>query len=144
MDHSDDARPAKERGGPARPSSWHLHAVVDEQTCDELRGMAARIEQALRELVPILDRCYRVQQQSDAAVGRASSTDEVPHSNSGAGHLSELLYLPAAHVDAAAGENVEDIDDIAWLKARATLGLDDFPIGRGEAEPTASANVDRR
>lgn len=124
MEQSDDAPPAQ-------------HAVVDEQTRDELGRLAARIEQAIRELAPILDRCYRIQRQIDAGVGGASGTGEVPHIHSGARHLSDLLYLLAAHVDAAAGENVEDIYDVAWLKAaRAALGLDEFPMleKRGPAD----------
>ena len=62
-------------------------------------------------------------------MSRASSTGEVPHIHSSARRLSDLLYLLAAHVDAPAGGNVEDIFDVAWLQAaRAELGLDEFQM----------------
>ena len=134
---------------PDAPPAWlNLHAVVDEETVDALRQLAERIEETIESLVPLLDRCYRTLRKVSEAVSEADLGEiarsyrgegvwDAIHIYSGAGRLSDLLYLLAAHVDAACGEKVDE--DIAWLRtAPAEFGLDAWDSPKAYAEGRAA------
>lgn len=100
-----------------------------------MRELAGRIEAAIEDLAPVLDRCYRTLQKVHAEMSAQLPGDaawDVIHEHSGATRLSDLLYLLGAYVEGAVGENVSG-HEIPWLdKARAELGLDEWNAARAD------------
>jgi hypothetical protein len=123
---------------PTPPAWFNIDAVIDDETCAEMHRLGDLIEAAIDDLAPTLESCYRIQRRFSDATATADleeGASDAIYVHSGAQRLSDLLYLLAAHVDGAAGEHVDGIHDIAWLKrARAELGLDEwnFPASAGK------------
>lgn len=115
---------------PTPPAWLNLHAVVSEQTCVEMAELGDRIEAAIADLEPALEQRYRILRDfDDAARGLDQDAWDAVHQHSGTLRLVELMYLLAAHVDGAAGEGVDDVHEVPWLKrVRAELGLDEWNV----------------
>lgn len=116
------------------PAWLNLDAVVDTETVSTLHELGDSVAAALEGIAPLLERCYRTLHKLDdidpgpfgETYGGGDGVYEAIYLFSGARRVSDLLYLLAAHVEGAAGENVEDRHDIPWLKqARADLGLNE-------------------
>lgn len=115
------------------PTWLNLNAVVDAETVATLHELGDGVAAALEGLAPLLERCYRTLHRLDdvelgpfgETYGGGDGVYEAIYVFSGARRLSDLLYLLGAHVEGAAGENVER-HEIPWLKqARADLGLNE-------------------